>query len=80
MQPSKRHFQQVPVEMVKQMMETERSQGPSNNSWRNLAQAAANEPDGTKMINMVEEMLDKFDERQRKNGLRGKPARSGSDS
>jgi hypothetical protein len=82
MRPAKTYFEQIPVEMVQKIAtefsqgepmekdspgaQTRNQATTSGDDWRELAQKVQEEPDNTKMLGMVEELIAKLDEADRR--------------
>jgi hypothetical protein len=59
------HFEQIPIQVVKQIAEPFTSgEGGRQQSWRDVAEMVQNETDSTKMIELVEKMITKYDQEQ----------------
>jgi hypothetical protein len=78
---SKTHFEQVPVEMVKKIAKALREKALSGNDaigndsvaaqedWRQLAQRVQQEPDPSRMIGLVEQLIVTFDKEKAQKAL-----------
>ena len=66
MQKIKTHFEQIPVAAVKQLLKDLPPADDKDNhaaeDWRVLAQRAHQEPDTDKMIELIQQVIVKFDE------------------
>ena len=65
MQKIKTHFEQIPVAAVKRLVEDLPPADAKDKhvaDWRVLAQRAQHEPDTDKMIELLEQVIVKFDE------------------
>jgi ribonuclease HI len=63
MQNQKTHFEQIPVAAVKKIVEgLPQEEKESENGWRDLAQQVQVETDSNKMVKLVEQLIQKFDE------------------
>jgi hypothetical protein len=68
---SKTHFEQIPVETVKKIVEQFPEQGVSTpKDWRELAERVQQETDPNRMIELVQQLITKFDEEKLRKGLR----------
>ena len=67
MPTQKLHFELIPVSAVKKIVEglpqEKKENGKeSGNGWRELAQRAQRETDANKMVELVEQLIEKFNE------------------
>jgi hypothetical protein len=65
MPPVKIHFEQIPVAVVKKIVEglpQEVEERESEKTWRDLAREVQKETDANKMIPLVERLIEKFGE------------------
>jgi len=76
----KLHFEVIPVSIVKKIVERlpqeeadhlsqeKKENGTeSGNGWRELAQRAQREPDSDKMVKLVEQLIEKYNEEKLRN-------------
>lgn len=73
MPTQKLHFDVIPVSTVKKIVESREEdqrvhEKDGESEWRNLARQVQRETDGDKMIHLVQQLIEKFDEEKlRKN-------------
>ena len=80
MPTQKLHFEVIPVSTVKKIVERLRQEKAdhlsqekkengteSGNGWRELAQRAQREPDSDKMVKLVEQLIEKYNEEKLRN-------------
>ena len=79
MQTHKTHFEQIPVAVVKQIIEKlPPEEKPAAEDWRDIAQRAQTEPDGGKLIELIQQLIEKFDEEKLRQGRAAYRARDRS--
>jgi hypothetical protein len=66
MKTPKIHFEKIPVEAVRKLVEAIRV--PKQEDWRELAQRIQVETDPNKMLEMIQIMMEKFDEEKHRKG------------
>lgn len=64
------HYEQIPVAVVKKMLGEHPQEQGNGQDWRALAQLVQTETDSTKMIELVQQMIEKFDEEEDRKGSR----------
>jgi len=71
------HFEQVPVQLVKQIATPlYASTDDLAESWRDLAKRVQDETDSQRMLKLVEAMIEKFDEENSQNPSVKEPRKS----
>jgi hypothetical protein len=63
-------YEQIPVAVVKKMLGEPPQEQGNGQDWRALAQLVQTETDSTKMIDLVQQMIEKFDEEEDRKGSR----------
>jgi hypothetical protein len=76
----KTNFEQIPVAIVKKIIEQQPQQDGENSTavdgvntatnWREVAQMVQQETDSKKMVNLVQQLISKFDEEKLRNSSR----------
>jgi len=67
----KMNFEQIPIATVKKIIEALPQETTDGQDWRALAQRVQVETDSGKMINLVQQLIEKIDEEKlRENGIK----------
>jgi hypothetical protein len=70
MEASKVHFEQIPVSVVKKIIEGQPEETTDGQDWRELAQRVQVETDSGKIIHLVDRLIKQIDEEKLgKNGI-----------
>ena len=69
METLKTYFEQIPVETVKKIAQPLHE--PTEVEWRELARQASTEKDPEKMLDLIQQVIEKYDETRRRGDCAG---------